>query len=205
MRPIFWEFPKDESFFAEERMSLTGDALLSVMISEENQAFTQFTLPKTTWYHFPMEVSNFSEKYIRDHFKPYSAGSQITNFNCGLNDGIPIFLRSGKIILTKERPRRNSELMSYDPYTLYIATDTNGRAESTHYDDNYRSLKSSYTITRYAFDNGTLKLSTEGTAKVQDYQIKIERVVILKPNGQHVVIKKPENLTTSDNKVVKLY
>ena len=39
---------------------------------------------------------------------------------------IPLFIRGGSIVPTRERPRRSSPLMKYDPFTLRVALSNEG-------------------------------------------------------------------------------
>lgn len=48
---------------------------------------------------------------------------------------LPLFVRGGSIVATKERPRRSSPLMKFDPYTLRVALDKNESAEGELYVD----------------------------------------------------------------------
>ncbi|KAG8907238.1 hypothetical protein FRB99_005062 [Tulasnella sp. 403] len=47
----------------------------------------------------------------------------------------PLLIRGGSIIPTRERPRRSSPLMKFDPFTLTIALDDNGNARGELYLD----------------------------------------------------------------------
>ena len=96
--------------------------------------------------------------------------------------------------------------MAYDPYTIYVALNSRNQAQGSHYEDNYRSMRSSHTITYFSVENGTLKISTTGNAKGDDYKTPVERVVVLFPNGQHLVIKtRNQFLTTSEASELKLF
>lgn len=48
---------------------------------------------------------------------------------------IPLFIRGGSIIPTRERRRRSSPLMKLDPFTLRIALDKKGSAQGELYLD----------------------------------------------------------------------
>ncbi|KAG1743770.1 glycoside hydrolase family 31 protein [Suillus occidentalis] len=50
-------------------------------------------------------------------------------------DQIPLLIRGGSIIPTRERPRRSSPLMKHDPFTLRVALDTFGNARGELYLD----------------------------------------------------------------------
>lgn len=48
---------------------------------------------------------------------------------------IPLLIRGGSIIPTRERPRRSSTLMKRDPFTLHVALDKTGHARGELYLD----------------------------------------------------------------------
>ena len=58
---------------------------------------------------------------------------------------IPLFIRGGSIVPTRERPRRSAPLMKHDPFTLRVALDKSGAASGTLYLDDGES---------YAFEQG---------------------------------------------------
>lgn len=48
---------------------------------------------------------------------------------------IPLLIRGGSILPTRERPRRSSPLMKHDPFTLRVALDVDGSAKGELYLD----------------------------------------------------------------------
>lgn len=48
---------------------------------------------------------------------------------------IPLLIRGGSILPTRERPRRSSPLMKHDPFTLRVALDVDGNAKGELYLD----------------------------------------------------------------------
>ena len=48
---------------------------------------------------------------------------------------IPVLIRGGSILATRERPRRSSPLMKHDPFTLRVALDVDGSAKGELYLD----------------------------------------------------------------------
>jgi mannosyl-oligosaccharide alpha-1,3-glucosidase len=48
---------------------------------------------------------------------------------------IPLFIRGGSILATRERPRRSSALMKHDPFTLRVALSKTGTARGELYLD----------------------------------------------------------------------
>merc|ERR1712174_26312 len=123
------------------------------------------------------------------------------------DQGIPVLLRGGKILLTKERARRNSKLMENDPYTMFIGLDGNsGLAEGQHFEDDQETIFSDFVLTKFTYDDSTkvLKISSSENSNDNKFQIIIERVIILRPNHKHSIIKKPNGVATSIDARVKL-
>ena len=54
-------------------------------------------------------------------------------------DQIPLFLRGGSVLATRERPRRSSPLMKHDPFTLRVALSKSGSARGELYLDDGES------------------------------------------------------------------
>jgi mannosyl-oligosaccharide alpha-1,3-glucosidase len=53
---------------------------------------------------------------------------------------VPLLIRGGSILPTRERPRRSSQLMKRDPFTLTVALDTAGSARGELYLDDGESF-----------------------------------------------------------------
>ncbi|KAL8878866.1 MAG: hypothetical protein Q9198_003410 [Flavoplaca austrocitrina] len=51
-------------------------------------------------------------------------------------------MQGGHILCRKDRPRKSSALMKFDPYTLVVALDNEGRAEGELYIDDGESFES---------------------------------------------------------------
>ena len=64
----------------------------------------------------------------------YRDGNKNVNIKAELHE-IPLLLRGGSIVPTRERPRRSSPLMKYDPFTLRVALDNKGVARGELYLD----------------------------------------------------------------------
>ena len=72
--------------------------------------------------------------YFNDHaYRSTPKGKEIT-VPAELHQ-IPLFIRGGSIIPTRERPRRSSPLMKRDPFTLRVALSTDGSARGELYLD----------------------------------------------------------------------
>lgn len=127
-------FPKDDKGFSIDEQFYLGNSLLVRPV----------TTPDT----------NEAEVYLSDD-QPYydyfthailRGGSKHVTVPAALHQ-IPLFIRGGAIVPTRERPRRASPLMKRDPFTLTVALDRDGAATGELYLDDGES---------YAFRAGAL-------------------------------------------------
>ncbi len=129
MRPLFYEFPGEEASFSVEDEHLVGDSLLVHPI-------TKAGVTKEDVY-FPGGPSQFW--YDIATFERVRGGSVLSVTVSP--DRIPVYQRGGTIVPKKERIRRSSPLMRNDPYTLYVALDSHGKASGTLFIDDGKSFK----------------------------------------------------------------
>ncbi|KAJ1349300.1 hypothetical protein KIN20_004792 [Parelaphostrongylus tenuis] len=124
MRPIWFEFPDEESYFEEEKAWMVGSALLVRPVVEKDTYSVKVDLPtqqdkKTRWYDWESGVER-------------TAG--VSHVDVPITH-VPVFQRGGTIIPCWERIRRASTLMIQDPLTLFIALDEAGYAKGSVYID----------------------------------------------------------------------
>jgi alpha 1,3-glucosidase len=108
MRPLWLEFPEDESGFDEEREWMVGSALLVRPVMEPDVTSVSLYLPgrNQAWFEWD------------SHKMHASPGAVYIDTPI---DKIPVYQRGGTIIPRRERPRRSSAAMQNDPITLYVA------------------------------------------------------------------------------------
>ena len=73
---------------------------------------------------------------------------------------VPLLIRGGSIVPTRERPRRSSPLMKRDPFTLHVALDKTGRAQGELYFDDgetYEHLEGNFIWREFVAYNPTKK------------------------------------------------
>jgi len=102
---------------------------------------------------------------------------------------IPLLMQGGHIIPRKDRPRRSSGLMRWDPYTLVIVLDKSGNAKGELYVDDGETFdyqQGAYIHRSFEFSNGVLESKDLGTkGKLTDKYHKmmknvgVEKVVIV--------------------------
>jgi alpha 1,3-glucosidase len=103
-------------------------------------------------------------------------------------------MRGGHIIPRRDRPRRSSGLMKYDPFTLVVVLDAAGNAAGTLYLDDGETFDyemGAFIHRRFSFDgarniltSSNLDASTVRTVKFEKYnkameKVRVEKVVIV--------------------------
>ena len=135
MRPMIQEFPSQGQFLEVDDQYMLGPFLLHKPITQPNAKNVVVSLPKddTLWYDF---------------FKGRFINQDVVISDPKLNESI-LLVKGGSIIPLKMRPRRNSQTMKNDPYTLLVAPDSREEAHGQLYFDdgetfNYQSGKYSH-------------------------------------------------------------
>jgi len=137
VRPQFIMFPKDKAGFnIDDQYYIGSSGLLVKPITAKDVRETTVRLAEDQVYY---------DYFTHDVFRGSSKGKEIT-VPAAL-DKLPLFIRGGSILATRERPRRASSLMKYDPFTLRIALDKSGLAHGELYLDDgvtYEHQKGSF-------------------------------------------------------------
>jgi mannosyl-oligosaccharide alpha-1,3-glucosidase len=108
-------------------------------------------------------------------------------------DTLPLFMRAGHIFPRRDRPRRSSGLMRYDPFTLVVVLGSSGTAEGTLYLDDGESFdyeQGAFIHRKFVYDAATHSLRSEDLApaakgrKAAAYEmsmqgVRVERVIIV--------------------------
>jgi alpha 1,3-glucosidase len=125
VRPHYVVFPKDKAGFDLDDQFFVGSSGLLV------KPVTQKSVTETTVYLPEDQVYYDYFTYIAYHGA--TKGKNVT-VPAALSQ-IPLFIRGGSIIPTRERARRASSLMKFDPFTLRVALDKKGTARGELYLD----------------------------------------------------------------------
>ncbi|CAB65603.1 glucosidase II alpha subunit Gls2 [Schizosaccharomyces pombe] len=147
--PQFLMHPEDEEGFAIDDQFYVGDSGLLV------KPVTHPSIDKITIYLADDEVY-FD---LHDHTEYAGKGHQVVPAPLGR---VPVLLRGGNILITRERIRRAAELTRNDPFTLTIAVSKIGKNASgfLYLDDgvtfNYK--KGEYLIRHFSYENGILTM-----------------------------------------------
>ena len=128
LRPMYYAHPADAAGFAlDDQFYVGGSGLLAKPVVTEGATSVQLHLPDDELYY--------------DYFDyTVHRGPGATTVAAPL-EKIPVLLRGGHVFARRDRPRRSSALMAWDPYTLVVALDQRGHAEGLLYLDDGASFE----------------------------------------------------------------
>lgn len=165
MTPLFYKFPQEESLFEIDDEFFIGDILVKP-VGEEHAQTVDVLLPDNEMYF------HYTDYYVIQ-------GKGKHTVDAPLNKSA-VFIRGGSITPRKDRYRRSSKLMQYDPYTLVVAVGQDGTASGTLYIDdgetfNYENGEFVYLDLK--LNNGLL--TSEVINGSMDILNKLEKVIVL--------------------------
>ena len=182
LRPNYYVHPSDEKGFAVDDQFYVGSTgLLAKPITAEGATTTEIYLAD-------------DEKYY-DYFDFWTYQGPGSYKVSAPLEVIPLFMQGGNIIPRRDRPRRSSGLMKYDPFTLVVAIGKSGNAEGTLYLDDGESFDfqdGAFIHRRFHFDAETRALTSEDltpasaspSKKAKEYlksmdNVRVERIVVV--------------------------
>jgi alpha 1,3-glucosidase len=177
IRSQFFVHPEDENGYAIDDQFYLGSTGLLVK-------------PITTEGAQSVDVYLSDDENYYDYFDYtiYSGGSKTHKVDAPL-EKLPILMQGGHIISRKDRPRRSSGLMKWDPYTLLVVLDNKGEAVGTLYVDDGETFdyqQGAYIHRSFALSNGALTSRDAGTkgAKTAAFlkamkDVKVEKVIVV--------------------------
>ncbi|CAE6475272.1 unnamed protein product [Rhizoctonia solani] len=129
LRPHYVVFPKDKQGFAIDDQYYIGNSGLLV------KPVTEPGVEKTHVY-----LAEAQPYYDYQTYEVYQGSEPGKNITVPAPlEKIPVFVRGGYVVPTRERPRRSSPLMKNDPFTLLMALDNQGSAGGDLYLDDGES------------------------------------------------------------------
>ncbi|KAI3866706.1 hypothetical protein MKX03_006554 [Papaver bracteatum] len=187
VRPLWMEFPLDETTFSNDEAFMVGNSLLVQGIYTESAKQVSVYLPRgQSWYDLKTGVA-------------YAGG--VTHKLQVSEDSIPAFQKAGTIIPRKDRYRRSSTQMVNDPFTLVIALNASQVAEGELYVDDGKSFefgKGAYIHRRFVYSDGKLTSSNIASpvsgSKVYSSDCVIERIILLGLSGAKSALIEPANV-----------
>ncbi|KAJ7578310.1 glycoside hydrolase family 31 protein [Mycena floridula] len=130
LRPHYVVFPHDsEGFDLDDQYFIGSSGLLVKPITQKDVTETEVYIPEDQVYY-----DYFTSKAYRGPGKGSSRGKGKVTVPAALHQ-VPLLIRGGSVIFTRERPRRSSTLMKHDPFTLRVALDKKSAAKGELYLD----------------------------------------------------------------------
>ena len=176
IRPHYFEYPSDEQGFAVDDQFFVGSAgLLAHPVVTEGAESVEMYLPDDELYFDYFDYTLYSGKGKHTISAPL--------------DKIPLLMQGGHIFPRKDRPRRSSGLMRFDPYTLVIVLGKVGMAKGELYvddGDSFEYEQGAYIHRTFEFSNNVLEsknIATKG--KLTDKFLKtmkdvaVERIILV--------------------------
>lgn len=179
VRPQYYAFPDDEEGFAiDDQLYLGNTGLLAKPVVTKDTFSTEIYLADDEKYYDYFDFTIYQGAGKR-HTVPAP------------EDKVPVLAQAGHIVPRRDRPRRSSALMRWDPYTLLITLNKNGEADGSLYFDDGETFdyeKGAYIHRQFQFRDSVLSsedLATKGP-KTAEYlkalaDVTVERVIVVDP------------------------
>uniref|UniRef100_A0A7S3VF80 Glucosidase II subunit alpha n=2 Tax=Chaetoceros debilis TaxID=122233 RepID=A0A7S3VF80_9STRA len=180
MRTMWMEYPEIGELYHLDDQYLIGSNLLVKPVTGPGVKESTISFPaEDLWFDVDTMVA--VERPMGHHDGSFSrtVSSDI--------DKIPVYQRGGSVIPRKLRLRRSTEMMTNDPYTLYIALDESQMASGSLYMDDegtFNHVNGEYAMSNFTVDmNESIKCEVVGSAvwidqRPSDSRL-VERLVIM--------------------------
>lgn len=179
VRPQFYVHPSDEQGFAiDDQLYFGSTGLLTKPVVSEGATTADIYISDDEKYY-----DYFDYTIYQGAGKRHTVPAPV--------EKVPILMQGGHVVPRKDRPRRSSGLMKYDPYTLVIVLDKNGEADGTLYVDDGETFdyeRGAYIHRQFRFQGSTLSSQDIGTKgpKTAGYSkamadVRVERLVVIDP------------------------
>ncbi|OQD72786.1 hypothetical protein PENDEC_c019G03067 [Penicillium decumbens] len=177
--PQYYLFPDDEQGFAiDDQLYLGKTGLLAKPVVTANTYTTDIYIADDEKYYDYFDFTVYQ-----------GAGKRHTVL--APEDKVPLLMQGGHVVPRRDRPRRSSALMKWDPYTLVVALDRHGQAEGSLYVDDGETFdyeRGGYIHRQFSFRDSVLTSEDVGTKgpKTAEYLktmtgVTVERVVVIDP------------------------
>ncbi|KAL2001301.1 hypothetical protein VTN02DRAFT_1943 [Thermoascus thermophilus] len=177
VRPQYYVHPSDELGFAiDDQLYLGSTGLLAKPVVTEGATSVDIYIADDEKYY-----DYFDYTIYQGSGKRHTVPAPL--------EKVPLLMQGGHIIPRKDRPRRSSGLMKWDPYTLVVVLDRNGQAEGTLYVDDGETFdyqQGAYIHRRFRFSDSSLSSEDIGATgpKTADYlqtmaDVRVEKVVVV--------------------------
>jgi alpha 1,3-glucosidase len=184
VRPLWWEFPQEKWVDVDDR-AMVGPSLFVVPFLSEQDA-VEVDFPDARWFAY-----NTLAEYSSKTTIPFNGGRTA------------VFIRGGSIVPIKRRIRKSSALMFWDPFSLIIAVDAEGKAVGELYVDDGETFdfaRGAFVHRKFVFSDGILRCLAVGPQSggkfLFSFDVAIEQIQVvgLKATPKKVVDGKGNEL-----------
>tara|TARA_R110002003_G_scaffold145_11_gene13431 strand:- start:9901 stop:12069 length:2169 start_codon:yes stop_codon:yes gene_type:complete len=180
IRPNFYIHPEDENGFAvDDQLYIGSTGLLAKPVTKEGAESVSVYIADNQPYYDYFDYTTYSG--AGHHTVPAPL------------EKIPLLMQGGHIIPRRDRPRRSSGLMKFDPFTLVVVLDKDGNASGTLYLDDGETFdyqQGAYIHRRFDFDSKREILTSANldtsppSSKTQKYiksmeKVRVEKIIIV--------------------------
>lgn len=179
VRPNYYIHPDDEQGYAiDNQFYIAESGLLTRPVTKEGDV-------KVDVY-----IADDEKYYDYFDYDIISGAGQFHSLEAPL-DKITLLMQGGHIIPRKDRPRKSSGLMKWDPYTLVIVLDNKGNANGTLYIDDgesYEFKDGAHIYRFFEFDGSSNRLSSTDLStngkKSKEFlktmaKVRVEKVIVV--------------------------
>lgn len=186
VRAQYYVHPHDEAGFAIDDQFYVGSTglLAKPVVTENSESVEIYIADDETYYDYS------TYKIYQGARKHHTVAAPL--------EKIPLLMQGGHIIPRKDRPRRSSGLMTWDPFTLVIVLDKKGEAEGHLYIDDGKTFEfeqGAFIHRHFRFEESKLTSSDlSSTVNVQNTKKKaaylksmtgvtVERIIVVNAPG----------------------
>ncbi|KAF2090866.1 glycoside hydrolase family 31 protein [Saccharata proteae CBS 121410] len=179
VQPNFYVFPEDEQGFAiDDQLYLADTGLLAKPVTEEGKETVDVYIADEQPYYDYFDYTVYSGKGTHTVPAPLAK--------------VPLLMQGGHIIPRRDRPRRSSGLMRWDPFTLVVVLGKGGSATGELYLDDGESFdyeQGAYIHRQFTFNGETKTLASVDLADAQGKKsdaykksmagVRVEKVIVV--------------------------
>ncbi|KAI9802383.1 MAG: hypothetical protein M1833_001889 [Piccolia ochrophora] len=127
VRPQYYVFPSDEQgFHMDDQFYVGSTGLLAKPVTKEGAESVEVYIADDETYYDYFDYTIHTGRGAKTLSVPL--------------EKIPLLMQGGHVIPRRDRPRRSSGLMRWDPFTLVVVLDKTGNAEGSLYVDDGESF-----------------------------------------------------------------
>jgi alpha-glucosidase/lysosomal alpha-glucosidase len=167
VRPLFYEFPNDETTYTIDTQFMIGNSLLISPVLEPGVSMVRGYLPEGKWYDY---ATRQAINTIKAHYEDMNAPLDV----------IPIYVRGGNIIPQQAGAMTVSESLR-NSYHLIIALDDQGKSKGTLFLDDGESQEITsfnYVTIEAAFEKPFGNIHANGIFGYHGMQGKLDRIEV---------------------------